>query len=92
MGTDDSESNLCGKCCKEITGKAMKAKDVLYHEEGCFVCSECGDDLRKVSTFSKEGKLYCEKDYKEKFVPKCARCLEYITEVRFDDVCLILHS
>jgi hypothetical protein len=36
------------------SGRAMKAKDVLYHEEGCFVCNECGEDLKSVSTYSKE--------------------------------------
>ncbi len=62
----------------------MKAKDTLYHEEGCFVCTECNADLREIPTYSKDGKLYCESHYKEKFVPKCARCLEYITEVSQD--------
>ena len=59
----------------------MKAKETLYHEEGCFVCAECSLDLREVAVYSKDAALYCEKHYKEKFVPKCARCLDYITEV-----------
>ena len=59
----------------------MKAKDTLYHEEGCFVCAECSLDLREVAVYAKDAALYCEKHYKEKFVPKCARCLDYITEV-----------
>jgi len=74
------EEELCGKCGKEISGKAMKAKDTLYHEEGCFVCAECSLDLREVAVYAKDAALYCEKHYKEKFVPKCARCLDYITE------------
>ena len=63
------------------SGRAMKAKDTLYHEEGCFVCAECSLDLRESAVYSKDAALYCEKHYKEKFVPKCARCLDYITEV-----------
>ena len=63
------------------SGKAMKAKDTLYHEDGCFVCAECSLDLREVAVYAKDAALYCEKHYKEKFVPKCARCLDYITEV-----------
>lgn len=79
MGADADDS-MCGKCGKEIEGKAMKAKDVLYHEEGCFVCCTCDTDLRQTSVYSKEGKLYCEHDYKSNFVPKCAKCMEYILE------------
>ena len=63
------------------SGKAMKAKETLYHEDGCFVCAECSLDLREVAVYAKDAALYCEKHYKEKFVPKCARCLDYITEV-----------
>ena len=59
----------------------MKAKDTLYHEKGCFVCAECECDLSEVPVYAKDAQLYCEKHYKEKFVPKCARCMEYITEV-----------
>ena len=77
-----TEENVCGKCNKEIEGKAMKAKDVLYHEDGCFVCVACNTDLKSASVYSKEGHLYCENDYKTAFVPKCAKCLEYILEVR----------
>ena len=85
MGEDaeDVKTEYCGKCKAEITGRAMKAKDVLYHEEGCFVCVDCGLDLREVSVYSKEGSLYCEADYKKKFVPKCAKSMEYITEVGY---------
>ena len=68
-------------CSFGFSGKAMKAKDTLYHEEGCFVCAECSLDLREVAVYAKDAALYCEKHYKEKFVPKCARCLDYITEV-----------
>ena len=83
MGEDATEdkTEMCGKCNEEITGRAMKAKDIMYHEEGCFVCVDCSLDLREVSVYSKEGALYCENDYKKKFVPKCAKCMEYITEV-----------
>ena len=81
MGDDDESPSMCGKCGQEITGKAMKAKDVLYHEDGCFVCVDCSADLREAAVYAKEGKLHCEACYMAKFVPKCAKCLEYITEV-----------
>jgi len=82
MGQDAEEpqQQVCGKCGEEITGRAMKAKDTLYHEEGCFVCVTCKADLRELSVYCKEGQLYCEKDYKANFVPKCSKCMEYILD------------
>ncbi len=59
----------------------MKARDTLYHAEGCFTCFSCAADLREVAVYCKEGQLYCESDYKKNFVPLCAKCLEYILEV-----------
>ncbi len=41
----------------------------------------CSSDLRNVAVYCKDGQLYCEKDYKANFVPKCAKCMEYILEV-----------
>ena len=38
MGEEDVGESLCGKCNQEIQGQAMKAKDTLYHAEGCFIC------------------------------------------------------
>ena len=80
-GGEDSGPSICGRCSKEIEGKAMKAKDTLYCEETCFSCVECGADLRQTAVYAKESQLYCEKCYKAKFVPKCGKCCEYITEV-----------
>ena len=63
-----------------ITGKALKIKDDLY-EENCITCSVCSRDLKAVAVYSKDHTLYCEKHYKDKFVPKCTKCNEFITEV-----------
>ncbi|XP_040576134.1 PDZ and LIM domain protein 7 [Lepeophtheirus salmonis] len=80
MSNEDAPS-VCYKCNLNIEGRAMKAKDYLYHDdEKCFSCEKCNCDLRKVSVYSKDGKLYCEKNYKEEFIPKCAHCMEYIIE------------
>ena len=73
----------CAYCGKEIEDHAMKAKDRFYHESTCFKCQVCYKDLRNSPVFSKENVLYCENDYKEKFVPKCAKCNEYIMEVSY---------
>ena len=78
--------SCCNKCGQAITGKAMKAKDDIYHEDNCFCCTVCSRDLKAATVFSKDHKLFCEKHYKENFVPKCAKCSDYITEVR-EDLC-----
>ncbi len=31
--------------------------------------------------YYRDGKLYCDADYKRNFVPKCAKCQDYITSV-----------
>ena len=59
----------------------MKAKGKFYHEEKCFRCSVCSCSLKEVPIFIKDDVLFCEDDYKAKFVPKCAKCNGYITEV-----------
>ena len=60
----------------------FKAKGKLYCEDSCFNCVTCDINLKEVPVFCKEDALYCEEHYKAKFVPKCARCNDYITEVR----------
>ena len=78
MSAPDS---TCNKCGQPITGKAMKAKEDLYHEDNCFICCVCSRDLKAVSVYSKDHNLYCEKHYKDKYVPKCAKCNDFIVEV-----------
>ncbi len=34
-----------------------------------------------MSVYSREEKLFCEEHYKDKFVPRCAKCNDFITEV-----------
>ena len=88
MGQD----RICAFCNKEIEDQALKAKNRLYHENTCFKCQVCSKDLKNVGVFSKEdGVLYCEADYKAKFVPKCAKCHDYIMEVRLNDPLLSSH-
>ena len=83
MGQD----RICAFCNKEIEDQALKAKNRLYHENTCFKCQICSKDLKNVAVFSKEdGVLYCEDDYKAKFVPKCAKCQDYIMEVKLTKI------
>lgn len=73
---------VCTVCNDNITDKAMKAGDKLYHEEH-FTCTECGTSLAdpSVATYTKNESLYCQQDYMKKFVPICAKCDQYITQV-----------
>ena len=81
MGIGSEQAQDCGKCGKSITGKALKVKDRAYCEEKCFSCTECLKDLKAVPTYSRDDKLFCERCYREKFVPKCSICNDYILEV-----------
>merc|ERR1719210_2406417 len=65
----NQEEMICTKCGEHILGKAMKAGDTYWHESH-FTCSECGVRLRDAKVFQKDGLLYCEMDYKKKFVPR----------------------
>ena len=60
----------------------MKAGERVYCE-GCFSCGECGAALAGpgTATYTKHDKLYCHDHYMKIFVPVCARCGEYITQV-----------
>ena len=73
---------VCTVCDGNITDKAMKAGDKLYHEEH-FTCCLCGTSLAGpgVATYTKHEKLYCHDDYMQQFVPVCAKCNDYITQV-----------
>ena len=82
MGVGSEQAQDCGKCGLSISGKAMKVKDRAYHEEKCFSCTECRRDLKAIPVYSRNDQLYCEKDYREKFVPKCAHCNDYVLDVR----------
>lgn len=80
MGSEDG--HVCAECNQQIKGAAMKAKERFYCETTCFKCVTCNVNLREIPVYCKEDSLYCEEHYKSKFIPKCAKCADYITEVR----------
>ncbi|CAN9501809.1 unnamed protein product [Ophioblennius macclurei] len=49
----------CTRCCNGIVGTIVKARDKLYHPE-CFVCDDCGINLKQKGYFFIEDNLYCE--------------------------------
>jgi len=72
---------VCTVCSEDITDRAMKAGERLYHEHH-FTCSVCQMSLADpgVITYTKHDKLYCQDDYMRQFVPVCAKCDQYITQ------------
>ncbi|XP_076877429.1 PDZ and LIM domain protein 3b isoform X2 [Brachyhypopomus gauderio] len=50
---------LCDKCGNGIVGPVVKARDKFRHP-ACFVCSDCGVNLKQMGYFVVEGQLYCE--------------------------------
>ncbi|XP_075585301.1 actin-binding LIM protein 1 isoform X2 [Dermatophagoides farinae] len=69
---------ICHSCNNEISdGQALIALDKHWHIS-CFKCDTCGCILHG-EYLSKDGKVYCEKDYQKQFGIKCHHCERYIT-------------
>ncbi|XP_052010774.1 PDZ and LIM domain protein 3b isoform X2 [Xyrauchen texanus] len=50
---------LCDKCGNGIVGTVVKARD-KYRHPACFVCSDCGMNLKQKGYFFVDGQMYCE--------------------------------
>uniref|UniRef100_A0A665VG88 PDZ and LIM domain protein 4 n=1 Tax=Echeneis naucrates TaxID=173247 RepID=A0A665VG88_ECHNA len=58
----------CTRCCNGIVGTIVKARDKLYHPE-CFMCDDCGVNLKQRGYFFIEDNLYCETHAKARVQP-----------------------
>uniref|UniRef100_A0A3Q3R1B9 PDZ and LIM domain protein 4 n=1 Tax=Monopterus albus TaxID=43700 RepID=A0A3Q3R1B9_MONAL len=58
----------CTRCYNGIVGTIVKARDKLYHPE-CFMCDDCGINLKKRGYFFLEDNLYCETHAKARVQP-----------------------
>ncbi|KFP02131.1 PDZ and LIM domain protein 4, partial [Calypte anna] len=58
----------CTRCGNGIVGTIVKARDKLYHPE-CFMCADCGLNLKQRGYFFIEEQLYCETHAKERVKP-----------------------
>ncbi|XP_050168048.1 PDZ and LIM domain protein 4 [Myiozetetes cayanensis] len=58
----------CTRCGNGIVGTIVKARDKLYHPE-CFMCDDCGLNLKQRGYFFLEEQLYCETHAKERVKP-----------------------
>ncbi|KFU92296.1 PDZ and LIM domain protein 4, partial [Chaetura pelagica] len=58
----------CTRCGNGIVGTIVKARDKLYHPE-CFMCDDCGLNLKQRGYFFLEEQLYCEAHAKARVKP-----------------------
>ncbi|XP_049728782.1 PDZ and LIM domain protein 4 isoform X2 [Elephas maximus indicus] len=58
----------CTRCAHGIVGTIVKARDKLYHPE-CFMCSDCGLNLKQRGYFFLDERLYCEGHAKARVKP-----------------------
>ncbi|KPP61315.1 hypothetical protein Z043_120598, partial [Scleropages formosus] len=58
----------CTRCGQGIVGTIVKARDKLYHPE-CFMCDDCGLNLKQRGYFFIEENLYCETHAKARVQP-----------------------
>ncbi|XP_054168729.1 actin-binding LIM protein 2-like [Oppia nitens] len=76
--TPDGINPKCSACDEDINeGQALIALDKQWHI-WCFKCESCKSVLHG-EYMSKDGKVYCEKDYQRLFGIKCNHCERYIT-------------
>ncbi|TRY54876.1 hypothetical protein DNTS_010994 [Danionella cerebrum] len=60
--------SLCDKCGSGIIGMIVKVRDKFRHPE-CYVCTDCGINLKQKGHFFVEEKIYCEKHARERVTP-----------------------
>lgn len=63
----------CASCGRFIHGTFVKALGKTWHPEH-FTCASCGRSLASKPFFEKDGKPYCELDYKNLVGTKCSVC------------------
>ncbi|KAM6184805.1 PDZ and LIM domain protein 1 [Rhynchocyon petersi] len=59
---------MCDKCGTGIVGMFVKLRDRHRHPE-CYVCTDCGTNLKQKGHFFVEDQIYCEKHARERVTP-----------------------
>ncbi|XP_075114350.1 PDZ and LIM domain protein 1 isoform X1 [Leptodactylus fuscus] len=59
---------ICDHCGNGIVGIFVKIRDKPRHPE-CYVCTDCGINLKQKGHFFVEEKMYCEKHARERMTP-----------------------
>jgi len=73
QGVTTVTKGVCAACNKPIIGQVCTALGKAWHPEH-FACCVCDTQLGTKTFFERDGRPYCEKDYHEKFAPKCFAC------------------
>ncbi|TSK22699.1 PDZ and LIM domain protein 1 [Bagarius yarrelli] len=60
--------SICDKCGSGIVGMFVKLRDKFRHPE-CYVCTDCGTNLKQKGHFFVEDNIYCEKHARERVTP-----------------------
>ncbi|XP_051504440.1 PDZ and LIM domain protein 1-like [Myxocyprinus asiaticus] len=60
--------SVCDKCGSGIVGMMVKVRAKFRHPE-CYVCTDCGINLKQKGHFFVEDKIYCEKHARERVTP-----------------------
>ncbi|KAL6075929.1 GTPase-activating Rap/Ran-GAP domain-like protein 3 [Balamuthia mandrillaris] len=70
----------CAHCDKPITKDKIVALGKYWHAEH-FFCCVCKCTFNPNTPFcEKDGKAYCEKDFNNAFMPRCAKCDQVISD------------
>ncbi|RXN01137.1 Sorbin and SH3 domain-containing protein 1 [Acipenser ruthenus] len=59
---------ICNQCGSGIVGVVVKLRDKFRHPE-CYMCTDCGINLKQKGHFFVEDKIYCEKHARERVTP-----------------------
>ncbi|KAH0624380.1 hypothetical protein JD844_031785 [Phrynosoma platyrhinos] len=59
---------ICDKCGSGIVGVFVRVREKHLHPE-CYVCSDCGMNLKQKGHFFVEDCIYCEKHARERVTP-----------------------
>nr|CAD7432149.1 unnamed protein product [Timema monikensis] len=79
VGVKPGQEILCHSCQKPVTGKIISALGKTWHPEH-FKCASCNEPITSDKFNQQDGKPYCEDDYANLFLKRCAECKEPIKE------------
>jgi len=71
--------NPCDSCGLEIAGQGLRSAGGIWHLH-CLACMICKVSLLDGNFTRHEGRLYCNKHYKEVVAEPCAACLQPIDD------------
>lgn len=77
MNLQPPTENVCVKCKQPVRERYVVAKERLYHVDH-FTCVTCNKSLAGVAYIERDGDIYCENDYHEKYSPPCGYCQDKI--------------